>query len=260
MSCKDVQRCVPALIDNELEPQQLLEVESHLEVCAECQKVVEFERWFKGELNRTVGQISAPTALAARISSSLDRAERMQKLRSVAPRLGLAAAIATGVAAALVLPEWLTPEQPQAIVVTTRRQVIDYAAERHAHSLPVEVTGPNANKVARWFRGKVDFAVHPPSFPADQIQLLGGRISHVGDRQAAHLIYEHEGRPITVLVFEDTRDIPVGGEQRRAGNLTVHFGQSRGFNVAVWHHGGVSYAASSDLDQDNMIRLVASLP
>jgi anti-sigma factor RsiW len=170
----------------------------------------------------------------------------------------MAAAIAAGVIAALVLPEWLMPSMMEHHE-TMPRPVIDYVAERHSRPLPVEVTGPDSGAVSMWFRDKVDFAVRPPTFPAGQVQLVGGRISNVGDQQAAHLIYDHHGRPITVVVFPDGAGIPIGGVQRQAGNHTVHVGQSRGFNVAVWRQGGVSYAVSSDLDQSDMIRLVSSV-
>jgi anti-sigma factor RsiW len=255
MNCKDVQRCVHAFVDEELEPKHIVELETHISNCEACQSVVDFEKWFKAELQVTVGRISAPPSLTSQIQGSLDRAERSQRVRSTLPRVGIAAAIAAGVVAALVLPEWLIPTstEPQA-----QRQVIDYVAERHARGLPVEVQGPDATSVARWFRGKVDFAVQPPGFNSDQLQLVGGRMSYVGDRQAAHLVYEHAGRPVTLIVFEDQQVLPLGGVQRQVGNNTVYMGQSRGYNVAVWQNGGVSYAVSSDLAQSDMIQLVSA--
>jgi len=255
MNCRDVQRCVHAFIDEELDPKQIVELEAHLAQCEHCQGSVAFERWFKSELKETIGGTTAPPELSGLVRASLVRAEKNQRFRLLIPRAGLVAAIAASVLAALVLPGWLEPEHPQPVV--DRRPVIDYVAERHARSLPIEVSGPDRNNVARWFRGKVDFAVQPPLFGSNQVQLVGGRISHVGDRQAAHLIYERNGHPITLIVFEDRPDIPLGGREQRAGNQTVYLGQSRGYNVAVWQNGGVSYAVSSDIDQNDMIQLVS---
>jgi len=257
MTCRDVQRSVHAFIDAELEAKQIIQLEAHLSECAECRRLVEFERWFKGEIKQTLGRISAPPSLATDIRSSLERAERVQKLRSAAPTVALAAALVAGVAAALVLPEWLTPARPVGVPVV-QHQVVEYVAKQHARSLPLEVNGPDAASVSQWFRGKVDFAVTPPAFRSDQIKLVGGRLSHVGDEQAAYLVYESQGRPITVVVFEDRRDIPFGGVERRAGGREVFVGQSLGYNVAMWHQGGVAYAVSSDLDQRDMIQLVSS--
>ncbi len=253
MNCRDVQRCVHAFIDDELDPRQLLEVEGHLEECEPCHAAVEFERWFKAELQGAVERVSAPPGLGEQVRLSLDRTERSQRLRVLLPQAGFAAALILGVTAALLLPEWLVPTE------TEYRPIIDYVAERHARSLPLEVSGPNGENVAQWFRGKVDFAVQPPTFPQEQVRLVGGRISHVGDQQAAHLVYDRNGRSITLLVFEDTVGLPFGGIEQQAGSHRVHVGQSRGYNVAVWRQGGVGYAVSSDLAQNDMIRLVSSI-
>lgn len=258
MSCRDVQRSVHAFIDAELEAKQILELEAHLTTCAECRRTVEFERWFKGEIKQTLGRISAPPALAQQVRASLDRAERVTRLRAAMPKIGVAAALVAGVAAALVLPEWLMPAMETRAGPAAQHQVVEYVAKQHARGLPLEVSGSDAASVSQWFRGKVDFAVTPPAFHSDQIKLVGGRLSHVGDEQAAYLVYEHRGRPVTVVVFPDHRQIPFGGVERRAGNRDVYLGQSLGYNVAMWQQGGVNYAVSSDIDQRAMIQLVSS--
>jgi anti-sigma factor RsiW len=257
MNCKDVQRYVHAFIDDELDTQMALQVEGHLDNCPSCTEAVKFERWFKLELQNTIGVVSAPSELSSRVRISLAQADRNDSVRRVLPKLGMASAIAIGVLLALYLPDWLAPE---ALPATRGRPLIDYVAERHARTLPLEVNGPDAENVSLWFRGKVDFAVVPPRFPNQRVQLVGGRISNVGDRQAAHLIYDHDGRPVTVVVFQGG-DMPLGGTHPiQVGSHMVHLGQSRGYNVAVWRQGGVSYAVSSDLDQNDMVQLVASVP
>lgn len=257
MTCKDVQRYVHAYIDGELDPQKALELEGHLDECAQCRQLADFEWWFKHQIRHTVGTAHAPVDLSGRVRESLARADRNDRIRSTVPRAGAVAALAAGVLLAIYLPSWLTPEPPP---LMPGRAVIDYIAERHARRLPPEVTGGDEARVGYWFRDKVDFAVRPPQFRNEPVQLVGGRISNVGDRQAAHLFYEHNGRPVTVVVFPDA-NMPLSGTQPvQAGTHVVHFGQSRGYNVAVWNQGGVSYAVSSDLDQNDMVRLVSSVP
>jgi anti-sigma factor RsiW len=258
MNCRDVRRCVHAFIHEELEPQQLVLLEGHIEECEECRQAVEFERWFRLQLQESVGSTTPPRGLAERVHKSLQRDDRTRQLQKVAQRAGVSMALVACVAAALVLPEWLEPA-PTSSVVASGRPVIDYVAERHARSLPLEVAGSDAGNVSRWFRDKVDFAVRPPLFGSEQVQLLGGRLTHVGDYQAAHLSYERNGRPITVVVFPDGQMSMGSARQLRAGTHTVYVGQSRGYNVAVWRSGGMAYAVSSDLDQRSMVRLVSSV-
>ncbi len=260
MNCRDVHRYVHAFIDGELEAQQTLEVDRHLEACADCAHAVEFERWFKGELRRSVGSVLAPPALADRVRGAMARADRVDRARALLPRAGAVAALAAGVVAALFLPSWLTPSGRVAggRDASMPRPVIDYVAERHARSLPVEVTGPDAASVGAWYQGKLDFAVNPPAFSGGDVRLVGGRISNVGDRQAAQLVYQQQGRRITVVVF-DGEGVPIqGASLLRAGPRTIYLGESHGYPVAVWHQGGVAYAASSDHARGDFVRLVAS--
>lgn len=258
MICRDVQRCVHAYIDEELEPQQLLELDVHLTDCVDCQQLVEFERWFKGELHETIGRFSAPEGLSTQIRASLNRAERLQTLQSILPRVGVAAAIALGVIAAVALPSFLSRTVYEEPSSADQHQVVDFVAKQHARSLPLEVSSPDAKNVASWFRGKVDFAVQPPAFNSEQVKLVGGRLSNVGTQQAAYLFYEHDGRPLTVVVYDGQANTPVGSFPHQAGDRAVYVGQSRGYNVAMWNQGGVSYAVSSELDQNDMIQLVSS--
>jgi anti-sigma factor RsiW len=152
----------------------------------------------------------------------------------------------------------LMPASLSQTAAAPQRQVVEYVAQQHARSLPLEVSGSDADSVSQWFRGKVDFAVTPPAFHSDSIKLVGGRLSHVGDEQAAYLVYEQRGRPVTVVVFPDDQQIPFGGVEQRAGGRDVYLGQSLGYNVAMWRQGGVNYAVSSDLDQRDMIQLVST--
>lgn len=258
MNCKDVHRYVHAFIDGELDTQQTLEVERHLESCAECAHAVDFERWFKGELRRSVGSVLAPPALADRVRGAMARADRADRARVLLPRAGAATALAAGVVAALFLPGWLTPAPEASRDPSMPRPVIDYVAEQHVHTLPTEVPGPDAASVAAWYQDKLDFAVNPPYFTAGDVRLVGGRISNVGDRRAAQLLYHLQGRRITVVVF-DGQGVPIqGASPLQAGPRTIYVGESHGYPVAVWHQGGVAYAASSDLPRGDFVRLVAS--
>ena len=42
------------------------------------------------------------------------------------------------------------------------------------------------------------------------------------------------------------------------GNRDVYFDQEHGYNVALFRDRGVGYAIASDLDQDQMVKLVSS--
>jgi len=258
MNCREAQRFVQVFVDGELDPHQVLEIESHLETCPTCRNVAEFETWFKGEVRACVSSVATPSELNARVRSALGRAERQDRVRAVAATGAVFAGLAACIVAAVLLPDWLV-RRANVDEAPLATPFIDDVARGHSRNYPAEVSGPDAVSVGRWFENKVDFAVTPPSFPENRVELVGGRLSHVGNRQAAQILYERDGRRISVIVFETHGIEPSDARRLRAGPRTVYVGGSRGYNVAMWQQGDIAYAVSSDLEEPEMVRLVSSV-
>jgi hypothetical protein len=125
---------------------------------------------------------------------------------------------------------------------------------KHQRNLPIEVAG-GPDQVRKWYADKVDFPVRPPSLP--EAALRGGRLSSVGEHQAAYLVYDVNGNKVSVFIF-DPGDLPLGAQEKRViKDREVYFDQERGYNVAMFRDRGVGYAIASDLDSDQMMKLVS---
>lgn len=136
--------------------------------------------------------------------------------------------------------------------------VVEESIHRHQRNLPMEVVGPDGQHVSSWFRGKVDVPVQAPRWRPVGADLLGGRISHVRDRQAAHLVYSVRGQKVSVLVF-DPSDLPMHLRRvQRVGNHDVYLHRQAGYNVALYRQGNVGYAITSDLPEPEMMQLVSA--
>lgn len=123
----------------------------------------------------------------------------------------------------------------------------------HRRNVPVEVVGPDPLAVRVWFADKVSFAVSVPDFGHDA-RLLGGRLSHVRQYEAAYLVYEANGRKLSVMLFD--------GENMDPGmDLTAEtfIDNSSGYNVAIRERGGVMHTFTSDMDATQLARLVDRL-
>jgi len=71
LSCKLTQRFVPGYLDGELDLSRTIEMETHLQVCAECAWELERQQALRAALQRSSLAYSAPEMLRARIQSSL---------------------------------------------------------------------------------------------------------------------------------------------------------------------------------------------
>jgi anti-sigma factor RsiW len=102
--------------------------------------------------------------------------------------------------------------------------------------------------VQEFFQGRVPVPVSKPPLPSAAAECVGARLGKLGARDAAQFKCRVGRRAVTVLVFDpselDIHDHEVFTQGRR------------GYNVVFVRHGGVGYAFTSDLDQDQMLQLV----
>jgi hypothetical protein len=228
-------------------------------VCESCRARVALERRTTKLLRASATPQPAPLDLRARLSRDLTRRARRRAILQRLPArysvpLGIAASVA-GVALYLQRPE--TPSRVESETLA----LLDHVARTHARNIPVEVVGPDVERVGSWFNGKVEFPVRPPHLRASakQVNLLGARLSQVRWRDAATLLYDVGGHKVTVMVF-DPGNLPLDRNGLRAvhvGNRDVYVGAARGRNVAVVQRGPIAYALSGDVDLGEMLQLAA---
>jgi anti-sigma factor RsiW len=249
MNCKENQKYLDAYVDGELEPNHMLEVESHLENCDSCQSLVLVKRRLVSELAE-FGNIKAPEHLRKKVERLRGHGHRFRNW-TIAAALPLAAAASLLIA--FNLQGNTAPQEEQLA------EVVNDVVARHAGALPMEVNGPDATQAASWFRGKVDFPVRAPSLNLQQASFEGARLSNVREHQAAHMTYNVEGHRVTLMIFNRQNTDLDAGRHVKVDNKDVVLGQRNGFNVAVLLDGDMAYALSSDLSQDRLLKLIRQM-
>ena len=73
-------------------------------------------------------------------------------------------------------------------------------------SAPMDVIAGNVSQVQEYFNGKLPFAVRLPEVPQPLLKSLGGRVTHLRDRDAAYVRYDMPRGRVSVFVYEDTDD------------------------------------------------------
>lgn len=249
MSCSELERLLPAFADGEFAPGDCVETELHLAECPSCRAKVEELCAFRTFIRSCAGEpTAAPDHLRQKVRRSIARQRSVENLRRFAAYSAVAASLAVVATAGYVAKEDRHAPRPFELMVD--------AVEKHARALPVEVT-PAAGDVDSWFRGKVGFNVRAPIFEQPGApRLQGARLAHVGDREAAYLVYGEEDSPrrMTVLLFpgQDLEEIP-DAENR------VLVANEKGYNVALWRRQGIVYSLVSDLDERDVRQLVSEV-
>lgn len=252
MRCQDVPKIVHPYLDGEFEAADRLYLEKHLAECAACREMVAFEAAFKANLRARLHRTPAPPELRAGVLAALDRADAVGDgpVRGIGRRLlPYGAALAVAAAAVLIIGQFVQAR-------ATRSPIVTDAINGHEKQLPVEIAG-DEGRVKSWMVGKVPVSVRPPR--GGGATLVGARMGHVRDRDAAQLLYTVGGSNVTVYVF-DASGMPMDSARKRlvAGNREVYVDSARGYNVVFYRDRDVGYAFTSDLGEDEMLRLVSA--
>jgi anti-sigma factor RsiW len=263
LDCAELKRTLETYLDGELAPREQLEAESHLQSCEACRTLAAHEgrlrAALRSQLKAAMGDGSpagsAPDELRDRIRLALVRERRAAWRAWLSPlRLGL---LAAGSAAALLLAVLLRPG-PVPVALGADPMVED-AVRKHSRDLPLEVTaaGVGPESVAGWFNGKLDFNAAPPRFRHGDARLVGARLSHILDQPAAYVRYDLPRGHAGLFILDDSkRRFGEAGRLLHVGPGTVRIANTRGFNVAVWRRNEIVYSLVSDLDEQDLARLV----
>lgn len=273
MDCKAFIDHLEFYLDRELGEPERTEVQEHAIACAACGAVMAKQREFRGRLRTSASRTALPAGMAARLDASLMAHQPVTKpapraVRNYRPYLLAAAAVLLTTAALRVgvaerrtvresglaasgLRGWVAPQR------AAGNPLVVQSAAWHQRDVPVEVTGPNQASVENWFSGKVDFPLHMPRIGAGAT-LLGGRMTTVANRPAALLFYDVGGTKLSVLVTDE--DAAEAGTPLRVGKQRSLYvdNTTTPFAVATERRDGLTYAYTSNLPSEDLVRVVTS--
>lgn len=267
MTCDAFAPFVDAYVDGELDAQDRLEMEVHLAQCERCREQVAVQAQIKTHFKACLSDERAPEGLRARIFDQLNEidsdeswtglevADSDEPRRRWLRRISMVAApLAAAIALVVALPAFTV-----APASSTSTPVVEQTIDWHRGEFPIEVTGPDAADVSRWFHQKVSFPVRPLAFSSEfKANLLGARLAHVNERRAAYLLYEVQGTRMSVLIF-DGKGIEVPAELvREISGRDVFWARQSGYDVALLREDGLTYAVTSELGEEKFARLISS--
>jgi anti-sigma factor (TIGR02949 family) len=239
LRCAGIHRFIDTYLDGEFGERERGEFEAHLAECHACMAKVKEQRAWKQAVRAASPQEKAPAALRNRVMRGMARASRPRRnvLWRVLPLAAVAGVVGTLAVARL---NWT----PVALDVVAK----------HRRNLPIEIAGP-ADTVRHWYGDKLDFPVRPPRLVG--ASLRGGRLANLGEHSAAYLVYDANGNRVSVFVFEPS-DVRMETTHKVViNNRDVYIDTERGYNVALYRENGLGYAVTSDVPEDQMVKLVS---
>jgi anti-sigma factor RsiW len=280
MNCNEAKTLIHAYTDGELGLESALEIERHLEQCADCAR----ERASLAALSAALGdpalRYAAPDALRRRVGAALAAGEAATTARAPLARApwwrlrwlgggdggsgiagsnaGWAVAGAAFAMLAIVVLNgspglWRTlrsgaPFGNGALLgngvgadVVAREVLTSHLRSLMPGHL-MDVVSTDQHTVKPWFDGRIDFSPPVNDFAADGFRLVGGRLDYLAGRPVAALVYQRRKHIVNVFVW------PAADGSQSAVESTAH----DGYNLLHWRRGGMNYWMASDLNAQEM--------
>ena len=232
LPCVEVQRSIPWLLDDELDPEQSLEVEAHLGECAACRKSLEREGQLRVVLRRAADSVAVPVAVRERLHDLMER-DRHARTRGWSKAL-------PAMAAAAILLSFIWKGTSHGLAAN-----LEDIALRHAGNLPMDVVASDLTAVQTYLSRKLPFAVQLPSLSSEEpVKQLSGRVIQVKDHDAAYVRYETAHGRVSMVVYEDSANAEPLGER------PVLLRRVDGITTARWKASGLVYSAVSNLPEN----------
>jgi anti-sigma factor RsiW len=240
MSCQETRQLLDAYVDGELDLVRSLELERHLESCAECQARAMQLKELQSAVQTYSPYFPVPAGLEKRIRAQVrvpaeGQPQTVPQKKLLAWRLAAVAAsiVVLAVFAAMFVATLRRPSEAD----TLAQQVVSSHIRSLMANHLADVPSSDQHTVKPWFNGKLDFSPPVKDLKAEGFPLLGGRLDYLDARPVAALVYQRNRHTINLFVWPSPHS--------DAGPRTYTI---NGYNVIHWTKSGMTYWAVSDLN------------
>jgi anti-sigma factor RsiW len=248
-------RFVPGYLDGELDLSRTIEMETHLQSCADCAGELARQQALRAALQRGSLAYAAPAALREKIRSSLHSAAApvavRESISAWRPFAILRWAGAFAILALCVVTAWQF--MPGRRGPASEPGLVAEVLASHVRSLEanhlMDVASTDQHTVKPWFDGKLDFSPPVEDLASDGFPLVGGRLDYLENREVAALVYQRRKHFINVFVWPSA-----------AGTSSSPTTESQqGYNLMRWSRGGFQFWAVSDVGAADLAEFVRLL-
>jgi anti-sigma factor (TIGR02949 family) len=195
-SCREIDPLVTPYVDGEMTAPERAMMDAHLNACPPCRRRAEAEMAARDTLRSRVCQPSAPEHLRRRCRKATTPIGRLTCTYSPASLSMFAAVVVIAGGVSVYGVTRLSP------TVLAAQLTLDHVKCFALHSSTAAV---DARASEDQFEHQYGWRLHVPTAPAsDDLQLVGVRRCFCGEGPAVHVMYRHQGRPVSLYLLPHT--------------------------------------------------------
>lgn len=239
--CNNVRQFLHPYIDGELDGDERVEMDVHLDGCPQCRDEVTVYAGMRATIRRHAEAPAMPEGLEQRVRARIEAEDNRERSRPFIPwSIAAALAILIGSASGFMLHRG------------QKKDMVRDVVRRHARMISVSPANSSAMNKARPAR-----AARLPSFPNNIVRPVGYTTFATNGGTASHGMFRAKGRPLSVMVLPRNPAPPRNLRRRCLGRRCLFVGYVDGYTVVLWRgRSGRTYTATSDLGEDDLVQLV----
>ncbi len=247
MNCLEVRRLLHAYIDAELDTENNLEIEQHLQNCEGCSRHYKHYLALRTAIREGSLYFSPPELLQRSVRFSVRQATQSARVagRLSWRSLSVAAALLFVLFGVWGLLQWWSASSSPASN-TLAQEVLDSHIRSLLSNHLVDITSSDESTVKPWFTGRLGFSPPVINLNAWGYPMLGGRLDYLDNHMAAAVVYRCGGHVINVFFW------PAASQEETVVKTTT----LRGYNLTHWTSYGMNCWAVSDLATNQLRQFV----
>jgi anti-sigma factor RsiW len=237
MACDEWKSRIDTYLDGELTADEMRSLDSHVRSCPTCAADVLARVQLKRAIKVSGKRFAPSPELRKKVLSPARRGKQIWGWATAA------------IAAILLIALGIGYVGQQS---ARRNQVFAELADLHVATLasanPVDVVSSDRHTVKPWFEGKIPFTFNLPELQNSEFSLIGGRVTYLGQRPGAQLIFLIRKHRISVVIVQDqgwpTWFMSGSGVQQKLS-----------FNQQTWKSNGLRFFIVGDAPPADIARL-----
>jgi anti-sigma factor RsiW len=246
-----------ALVDGELQADQLSVVNGHLEVCSSCTRNALAQSLLKSATAKAGQRYAPPPDLQQRLTHLASEPRLQAAAPPSRPRgfmvLGWATVAVLLILVSMSLMFFRLPPRTTEVASSADMAMLNEVFDQHMGTLagnsPPQVLSSDRHTVKPWFQGKLPFSFNLPEGLATDTTLDGANLDYLRDQPVAQLLYSIGKHRVSVFVLG--RPGVTGPRE-----LTV---EHSGFHLRSVRTDDLEVVAVSDVDPVRLEELVDSI-
>jgi anti-sigma factor RsiW len=254
MQCSDMRTALGTYLDEELTPLEVGRVQEHLADCDVCRSTLESEAWLHAALTADAMTDAPPDTLRQSIMDRVTvEAAAVSSGRPYPRRRRVLQVVGSGAAILLVATLMLVFRAPAgptaAAFVLPHREFVERAA-----ALPDIAVGP---ELKGWLDRHIGAVPSVPAQTADGERIVGGRMSIVAGHWTVQLLYQGDGRRLSLFISTRPLQRQQGESERVVERVDVYTSDVEGTRIAWWRDGPHVYVATGAVETDDLLEFAA---